>query len=63
MDETPAPDPDLSGRRPAGSREHTTPTLHHALDEVAEALAAAGFVEVDVRTTGRFFLLATAVAR
>ena len=62
-DGLPAPGPDLSRRRLADGREFTIPTVHRAPDELAAALGAAGFVEVDVRTTGRFFLLATAVAR
>jgi demethylmenaquinone methyltransferase/2-methoxy-6-polyprenyl-1,4-benzoquinol methylase len=63
VDRLPAPAPDLARRRLADGREFTIPKVHYIPDELATALAAAGFGEVDVRSTGRFFLLATAVAR
>jgi len=52
---------DLSVRRLADGREFTIVKVHRSADEVAAALAAAGFVDVDVGSTGRFFLLATGV--
>jgi SAM-dependent methyltransferase len=62
IDRLPAPGPDLSRRRLADGREFTIPKVHYAPDELAAALAAAGFVDVEARTTGRFFVLAAAVA-
>jgi len=62
VDRLPAPGPDLSLRRLADGREFTIPKVHYAPDELAVALSAAGFVDVEVRTTGRFFVLVTAVA-
>jgi hypothetical protein len=38
------------------------PRIHYAPGELAAALEAAGFVRVEVRTTGRFFLLARGTA-
>jgi len=46
---------------PASGAVDETP-VHRAPDEVAEALAAAEFVEVEVRKTGRYFLRDQAVA-
>lgn len=57
-----SPGPDLARRRLADGREFTIPKVHYAPDELAAALEAAGLVDVDVRATGRFFLLATAAA-
>ncbi len=62
VDRLPAPGPDLSRRRLADGREFTIPKVHYTPAELASALAAAGFGSVDVRTTGRFFLLASATA-
>ena len=48
-----------SVRRLADGREFTIIKVYRTPDEVAAVLVAAGFVDVDVSTTGRFFLLAT----
>lgn len=61
-DRLPAPGPDLSRRRLADGREFTIPKVHYLPGEIVAALEAAGFASVDVRTTGRFFLLARATA-
>ncbi len=63
LDRLPAPGPDLARRRLADGREFTIPKVHYTPEELGVALAAAGFAGVDVRTTGRFFLLASATAR
>ena len=52
---------DRAVRRLADGREFTIVKVFRTPDEVAAALRAAGFAEVAVTTTGRFFLLATAV--
>lgn len=62
VDRRPPPGPDLSRRRLADGREFTIPKVHYTPDELEVALHEAGFVGVDVRTTGRFFLLAGAAA-
>jgi demethylmenaquinone methyltransferase/2-methoxy-6-polyprenyl-1,4-benzoquinol methylase len=62
VDQLPAPGPDLARCRLADGREFTIPKIAYAPEELASALRAAGFATVDVRTTGRFFLLATAAA-
>lgn len=62
IDHLASPGPDLARRRLADGREFTIPKVHYAPGELAAALEAAGFVDVDVRATGRFFVLATAVA-
>jgi len=62
VDRLPAPAPDLSRRRLADGREFTIPKVLYAPDELAVALRAAAFRDVDVRATGRFFLLASGVA-
>jgi SAM-dependent methyltransferase len=62
VDRLPAPGPDLSRRRLVDGREFTIPKVLYAPDEMERALDAAGFAGVDVRTTGRFFLLASATA-
>jgi hypothetical protein len=61
-DRLPAPAPDLARRRLADGREFTIPKVYYSPGELASALRAAGFEAVDVRTTGRFFLLASATA-
>ena len=48
-----------SRRRLADGREFTIPKVLYAPDELAAALRAAALRDVDVRTTGRFFLLVT----
>jgi SAM-dependent methyltransferase len=60
VDHAPATD-DQSVRRLADDREFTIVKVFRTPDEVAAALRAAGFDDVAVTTTGRFFLLATAV--
>ncbi len=57
LDRLPAPAPDLSRRRLADGREFTIPKVFHAPDDLAAALGAAAFRDVEVHTTGRFFLL------
>ncbi len=58
------PDPadDLAVRRLADGREFTIIKVYYAPDELAEALARAGFEDVEVVTTGRFFLTASSRA-
>jgi SAM-dependent methyltransferase len=56
----PAPSADRSLRRLDDGREFTIVKVHRSPDEIAAALADAGFVDVAVTTTGRFFVLATA---
>lgn len=56
------PGDDRSRRRLADGREFEIVKVYYRPEELADALARAGFASVDVRTTGRFFLLATAVA-
>lgn len=46
----------------ADGRESRIPIVHHAPGELEAALGAAGFNEVAVTSTARFFLLGTAVA-
>jgi SAM-dependent methyltransferase len=50
---------DRSVRRLADGREFTIPKVYRTDSEIAAALGAAGFVDVDVTMTGRFFVLAT----
>ncbi len=57
----PAPADDRSVRRLDDGREFTIVKVYRTADEIAAALAAAGFREVAVTTTGRFFMLATAL--
>ena len=52
---------DRSLRRLDDGRTFTVVKVHRTAAEVAAAIEAAGLVDVDVRSTGRFFLLATAV--
>ena len=53
------PADDRSVRRLADGREFTIVKVHRSPDEVAAALTGAGFRDVEVTTTGRFFVLAT----
>ena len=55
------PADDHSVRRLADGRAFTVVKVYRAPADIAAALSAAGFVDVDVRSTGRFFVLATAV--
>ena len=52
----PAPADDRSVRRLADGREFTIVKVFYEPGELEAALAAAGFVEAEVTTTGRFFL-------
>jgi SAM-dependent methyltransferase len=54
---------DRSVRRLADGRTFTIIKVYRSADEIASGLTDAGFRDVDVRTTGRFFVLATAVRR
>jgi demethylmenaquinone methyltransferase/2-methoxy-6-polyprenyl-1,4-benzoquinol methylase len=56
----PAPSGDLAIRRLEDGREFTIVKVHRSLDEIATALATAGFESIEVTTTGRFFVLVTA---
>jgi len=60
IDHEPAAD-DRSVRRLSDGREFTIVKVHRTVEEVAAALTAAGFRGVEVTTTGRFFVLATAI--
>ena len=62
VDRLPAPAPDLARRRLADGREFTIPKVLYRADELADALRAAGFVDVEVSSSGRFFLLVRAIA-
>lgn len=62
VDRLPAPAPDLARRRLADGRAFTIPKVHYRADELAEALRSAGFVDVEVGSSGRFFLLVRAIA-
>jgi SAM-dependent methyltransferase len=59
-DHDPVAKDDRSLRRLADGREFTVIKVYRTPDETADALRAAGFVDVSVTTSGRFFLLATA---
>jgi demethylmenaquinone methyltransferase/2-methoxy-6-polyprenyl-1,4-benzoquinol methylase len=52
---------DRSVRRLADGREFSIVKVYRTPDEIADALRGAGFAEVQVTTTGRFFVLATAI--
>jgi demethylmenaquinone methyltransferase/2-methoxy-6-polyprenyl-1,4-benzoquinol methylase len=56
----PEPAADRSVRRLADGREFEIVKVYRSPDEIGAALNAAGFVDVAVTTTGRFFVLATA---
>ena len=58
----PAPVDDRSVRRLDDGREFTIVKVFHAPDDLAAALTAAGFGEVAVTTSGRFFMMGTALA-
>jgi SAM-dependent methyltransferase len=58
----PEPADDLATRRLADGREFTIVKVYYAPDELVAALAEAGFDEVEVTTTGRFFMLVSARA-
>jgi SAM-dependent methyltransferase len=50
---------DRAVRRLADGRSFTIVKVFRTADEIAAAMRAAGFVDVEVTTTGRFFVLAT----
>lgn len=54
------PADDRSVRRLDDGREFSIVKVHRSADEIAAALTGAGFRDVEVTTTGRFFVLATA---
>jgi hypothetical protein len=58
----PTPAGDRSVRRLEDGREFSIVKVYYPPDELRTALAAAGFDEVEVTTTGRFFLIGTARA-
>jgi SAM-dependent methyltransferase len=58
----PEPADDLAVRRLANGREFTITKVYYEPTEIAAALGSAGFTDVDITTTGRFFLLGAAVA-
>jgi demethylmenaquinone methyltransferase/2-methoxy-6-polyprenyl-1,4-benzoquinol methylase len=58
----PAPGVDVAVRSVADGREFTIVKVFYAPAELAAALAAAGFEDVDVSTTGRFFVVGSARA-
>jgi SAM-dependent methyltransferase len=58
----PAPADDRSVRRLADGREFTIVKVYRHPDQLADALRDAGFRDVDIRTTGRFFTLGSALA-
>jgi demethylmenaquinone methyltransferase/2-methoxy-6-polyprenyl-1,4-benzoquinol methylase len=53
----PAPNDDIAIRRLEDGREFAIVKVFYAPAELAEALAAAGFEDVEVTVTGRFFVL------
>jgi demethylmenaquinone methyltransferase/2-methoxy-6-polyprenyl-1,4-benzoquinol methylase len=59
----PPPADDRSVRRLDDGREFTIVKVFRDADTFAAALATAGFEEITVTTTGRFFVTGTAVAR
>jgi len=59
----PSPTGDLVVRRLGDGREFTIVKVFRSVEEIATALAAAGFAAIEVTTTGRFFVLVTATAR
>jgi demethylmenaquinone methyltransferase/2-methoxy-6-polyprenyl-1,4-benzoquinol methylase len=58
----PTPADDLAVRRLDDGREFTIVKVYYTPDELTSALAAAGFRDIEVTTSGRFFVLARAVA-
>jgi SAM-dependent methyltransferase len=58
----PAPSGDLAIRRLDDGREFTIVKVHRTADEIRAALSGAGFEAIEVTTTGRFFVLVTAIA-
>ena len=62
VDRLPPPAPGLARRRLADGREFTIPKVLYGADELADGLRAAGFIDVQVGSSGRFFLLLRAIA-
>ena len=58
----PTPADDVSVRRLDDGREFTIVKVYYEPGELAAALTHAGFEDVEVTTTGRFFLMASARA-
>ncbi len=58
----PTPTDDVSVRRLDDGREFTIVKVYYTAEELAAALAAAGFADAAVTQTGRFFLLGSATA-
>jgi SAM-dependent methyltransferase len=56
------PADDLATRRLADGREFTIVKVYYTPDELAAALGDAGFADIEVTTTGRFFMLVSATA-
>jgi SAM-dependent methyltransferase len=56
----PTPTDDLSVRRLDDGREFTIVKVYYTPDELRSALDAAGFDDIEITTTGRFFLLGSA---
>jgi SAM-dependent methyltransferase len=54
------PADDLAVRRLADGREFRIVKVYYAPDDLAAALGAAGFDEIEVTTTGRFFVMVSA---
>lgn len=59
----PVPADDMAVRRLDDGRTFTIVKVYYAPDELKAALTSAGFKDLEVTTTGRFFLLGTAAAR
>jgi demethylmenaquinone methyltransferase/2-methoxy-6-polyprenyl-1,4-benzoquinol methylase len=59
----PTPGDDRATRKLDDGREFTIVKVFYDPDELRGALSAAGFDAADVTTTGRFFILGTAVRR
>ena len=58
----PTPADDLSVRRLDDGREFTIVKVYYEPAELEAALRGAGFESIEITTTGRFFLLGTAIA-
>jgi demethylmenaquinone methyltransferase/2-methoxy-6-polyprenyl-1,4-benzoquinol methylase len=59
----PSPAADRAVRKLDDGREFTIVKVFYEPDELRQALVSAGFEAVDVTTTGRFFILGTALGR
>jgi demethylmenaquinone methyltransferase/2-methoxy-6-polyprenyl-1,4-benzoquinol methylase len=59
----PRPTDDLAVRRLDDGREFTIVKVFYAPEELRAAMDAAGFADIAVTTTGRFFVLGTGLAR